>query len=245
MAVRVERLAAAGEGAGQGLRARLQLLLPKLVLAPSFAALLLFVYGFILLTIYCRSPIQDPAELRLVGLATTSAVPAAELVGGAAEPGDLRRPVHRACARPWACCWRSCSIRRSAARACCARSTSIRWRSPSSSPAPRGSGSSIPASASRRWCAAGAGRASPSTGSRPRQGDLLRRHRRGVAVDRLRHGDVPRRPARHRQRDHPGRADRRRLGAAIYRRIIIPSCGRCSSRPSWCSPIWRSSATTW
>ncbi|HSA81315.1 MAG TPA: sugar ABC transporter permease [Geminicoccaceae bacterium] len=52
MAVRVERLAAAGEGTGQGLRARLQLALPKLVLAPSFAALLLFVYGFILFTTY-------------------------------------------------------------------------------------------------------------------------------------------------------------------------------------------------
>ena len=52
MAVRVERLAAAGEGTAQGLRARLQLALPKLVLAPSFAALLLFVYGFILFTTY-------------------------------------------------------------------------------------------------------------------------------------------------------------------------------------------------
>ena len=52
MAVRVERLAAAGEGAGHGLRTRLQLALPKVVLAPSFAALLLFVYGFILFTTY-------------------------------------------------------------------------------------------------------------------------------------------------------------------------------------------------
>jgi glucose/mannose transport system permease protein len=52
MAVRVERLATAGEGAAYGLRARLQLLLPRLVLAPSFAALLLFVYGFILFTTY-------------------------------------------------------------------------------------------------------------------------------------------------------------------------------------------------
>ena len=43
-----------------------------------------------------------------------------------------------------ACCWRSCSTRRSAPRACCARSTSIRWRCRSSSPARPGSGSSIP-----------------------------------------------------------------------------------------------------
>ena len=34
------------------LRGRLQDALPKLVLAPSFAAILLFVYGFILWTIY-------------------------------------------------------------------------------------------------------------------------------------------------------------------------------------------------
>ncbi len=41
--------------------------------------------------------------------------------------------------------------------------------------------------------------------------DLLRRDRRGLAVLRLRHGDVPGRPARRRQRDHQGGADRRRL----------------------------------
>ena len=67
-----------------------------------------------------------------------------------------------------ACCSRSCSTRRSAARACCGRSTSTRWRCPSSSPASRGNGSSIPASASSRRCTNGAGRASISTGSRTR-----------------------------------------------------------------------------
>ncbi len=40
-------------------------------------------------------------------------------------------------------------------------------------------------------------------------GDLLRRHRRGLAVLRLRHGHVPGGPARRRQRDDQGGADRR------------------------------------
>ena len=78
----------------------------------------------------------------------------------------------------------------------------------------------------------------------PRHGDLLRRHRRGVAVDRFRHGDVPRRPARHRQRDHQGRPDRRRLGAKLYRRIIIPQLRRRSCPRSWCSP-GDQGPTTW
>jgi glucose/mannose transport system permease protein len=49
MAARVARLAGAGEDVGRDLRARLQALLPRLVLAPSFAAVLLFV---ILFTVY-------------------------------------------------------------------------------------------------------------------------------------------------------------------------------------------------
>ena len=42
--------------------------------------------------------------------------------------------------------------------------------------------------------------------------DLLRRDRRHLADLRLRHGDVPGGLARHRRRDHQGGADRRRLG---------------------------------
>jgi glucose/mannose transport system permease protein len=52
MAVRADRLTAAAEGARYDLRAKLQAALPRVVLAPSFAAVLLFVYGFILFTAY-------------------------------------------------------------------------------------------------------------------------------------------------------------------------------------------------
>jgi glucose/mannose transport system permease protein len=52
MAARSERLAQERAIGGEGLRAHLQALLPKIVLAPSFAAVLLFVYGFILFTAY-------------------------------------------------------------------------------------------------------------------------------------------------------------------------------------------------
>ena len=43
----------------------------------------------------------------------------------------------------------------------------------------------------------------------PRHGDLLHRDRGDLAVQRLRHGDVPGRPARRRRRDRQGGADRR------------------------------------
>jgi glucose/mannose transport system permease protein len=52
MAARSERLAQAQPIDGQSLRAHLQAVLPKIVLAPSFAAILLVVYGFILFTAY-------------------------------------------------------------------------------------------------------------------------------------------------------------------------------------------------
>ena len=49
-------------------------------------------------------------------------------------------------------------------------------------------------------------------GRQPAHDDLLRRDRRHLADLRLRHGDVPGGPARHRRRNPQGRADRRRLG---------------------------------
>jgi glucose/mannose transport system permease protein len=52
MAARSEQLIQARVVDGGRLRASLQALLPKIVLAPSFAAILLFVYGFILFTVY-------------------------------------------------------------------------------------------------------------------------------------------------------------------------------------------------
>jgi glucose/mannose transport system permease protein len=58
------------------LRTRLQNLLPKLVLAPSLALILLFVYGFILFTIYVS--FTDSRILPFVG---PSGQPAYELIG--------------------------------------------------------------------------------------------------------------------------------------------------------------------
>jgi hypothetical protein len=74
--------------------------------------------------------------------------------------------------------------------------------------------------------------------------DLHRRHRRRLAGLRLRHGDVPCRPARHRRRDHEGSADRRRTTCSFIAASSFRCCGRCSSQPSSCSRIWRSSPTT-
>jgi len=62
-------LAASKSSSGPTLRARLQDALPKLVLAPSFAALLFFVYGFILWTIY-------------LSFTNSKAFPNYDLVGG-------------------------------------------------------------------------------------------------------------------------------------------------------------------
>src|SRR6185295_2901049 len=53
---------------GGGMRARLQDLVPRLVLAPSFAAILLFVYGFILWTLYLSfTPSRFMPVLEMVG----------------------------------------------------------------------------------------------------------------------------------------------------------------------------------
>jgi glucose/mannose transport system permease protein len=69
MAAKSERLAPARVIDGRGLRAHLQALLPKIVLAPSFAAVLLFVYGFILFTIYLSfTDSKILPSLGLVGL---------------------------------------------------------------------------------------------------------------------------------------------------------------------------------
>ena len=75
--------------------------------------------------------------------------------------------------------------------------------------------------------------------------DLHRGHRRRLAGVRLHHGDVPGRAARHRRRDHEGGADRRRDHASSSTAgSSSRCCGRSSCRPSSCSPTWRSSPTT-
>jgi glucose/mannose transport system permease protein len=52
MATKADRLTASAPGARTDVRGWLQATLPRIVLAPSFAAILLFVYGFILFTAY-------------------------------------------------------------------------------------------------------------------------------------------------------------------------------------------------
>jgi ABC-type sugar transport system permease subunit len=52
MATISEQLRQTRTAGGGGVRVRLQELLPRVVLAPSFAAVLIFVYGFILFTAY-------------------------------------------------------------------------------------------------------------------------------------------------------------------------------------------------
>jgi glucose/mannose transport system permease protein len=52
MAARADQLTRVAESVGRDLRGWLQEALPRVVLAPSFAVILLFVYGFILFTVY-------------------------------------------------------------------------------------------------------------------------------------------------------------------------------------------------
>ena len=208
-------VSAAAPSAAPTPRVTLQELLPKLVLAPSFALILLFVYGFIIFTgvlSFSGSKLM-PDLSTWVGFGNyVRLFKHPELDDLAQESGDLR---HRSTSSSAACsasAWRSCSTRRSAAKVCCGRSTSIRWRCPSSSPASPGNGSSIPASASSTSMHdLGLGELLLPLDQGRQDGDLHDRHRRRLAVVRLRHGDVPGRPARRRQRDHQGGADRRRL----------------------------------
>ena len=187
--------------------------LPKLVVAPSFVITLFFVYGFIAWTTYLSftksrmMPVTAFDGIRpyerlwanpvwwtaLENLAIFGVlyIGIATVLGLAA--GDPARPEDP---RP---------------RASSAPSTSTRWRSPSSSPARPGSGCSTPASASRSsmhdW---GFDQLHVRLDHHSPTWRSTARHRRRLADVGLRHGDVPGGPARRRQRDHQGGADRRR-----------------------------------
>jgi hypothetical protein len=77
-------------------------------------------------------------------------------------------------------------------------------------------------------------------------GHLLRGDRRSVAGVGLHHGPVPGRAARHQHRHRERGQDRRRKARGRPTAMsFCRSCGRCSSRPSWCRRTWRSRATTW
>ena len=168
--------------------------------------------------------LDDPAALRLGRLRQLrEALRPAALVDGARQPRDLRHALHRHLHGRSAWSSPSCSTRRSAPRGCCGRSTSIRWRSPSSSPARRGSGSSIPASGSSTPCTMGLGEFHLHLDQGSQHGDLLR-------SSSPRSGSPPASSWRCSWRACAAsttRSSRRRRSTArshcqLYRRIIIP-----------------------
>ena len=76
--------------------------------------------------------------------------------------------------------------------------------------------------------------------------DLLHRHRRDLAIQRLRHGDVPGRPARRRRRDRQGGPDRRRLDLQDLLADHHPAdAAGVPVAPSSSCRTSRSRATTW
>ena len=120
--------------------------MPKLVLAPSFAASLIFVYGFMLVTGYMSfTASQMMPRYTFVGLARYRDLFANDVwwesvrnlawftvpfIAVSVAIGLMLAILLDQKIRP---------------KACCARSTCIRWRCRSSSPARPGNGSSIPA----------------------------------------------------------------------------------------------------
>ena len=227
---------------------RLQELLPQLVLAPSFAAILVFVYGFILWTTYLSfTKSQDAADLP-TGSArgTTSAC-------GPSRTGGPRSRTSRSSACSISCiclglgprCSRSCSTRRSAAKACCApiylypmaisfivTGTAWKWI--------LNPGIGI----EQLMHDLGLDELPASTGSTTRDMAIYCVVIAAVWQSLgLRHGDVPGRPARRRQRDHQGGADRRRRPVQDLPAHHHPAdAAGVPVAPSSCWPTWRSRA---
>ena len=238
----------------RSLRGRFQDILPRMVLAPSFVLVLVFVYGFNLWTFFLSftnskgftstkldRPRQLPEALEL----DLRDRPAVELVHGDRQHGHFRRTLCRVLPDP-----------RPHARDP-ARPEDSRRRHPAPD-------LSLSARAVVHRHRHGV-EALPRSGhrareSRPRLGldelqvrlgrqsphdDLLRRDRRHLADLGFRDGDVPGRAcaastaksSRRRRSTAPRRSPP--IGASCSR-----SCARCSSPPSSCSPIWRSNPTT-
>ncbi len=146
-------------------RLAIQEMIPKLVLAPSFALILLFVYGFILFTSRAvLHRLEAPARFQHLGRASAITSGCSRIRTGSRR-SRISRSSHRSTsssAASSASGSRSCSIRKSAAKVSSGPSISIRWRFPSSSPAWPGSGSSTPVSGLNTSCTRSAGRASHS-----------------------------------------------------------------------------------
>ena len=144
-----------------------------------------------LLPLFHQQP--HPAKLRLGRPPELRpAVPSQPLGDGARQSRHCCGPLHCFPVHSSASVSPFSSISEFAGKASCARSISTRWRSPSSSRAPPGSGFPIRVSGLRRtmhlW-----GSETGSTGSRTAQlCHLHRRDRCGVVVLRVRHGDASR-----------------------------------------------------
>jgi ABC-type sugar transport system permease subunit len=103
--------------------------LPKLVLAPSFVAAFLFIYGLIAWNGYLSvSESRLLPNYEFAGLDAYRALFDSDRFHVAAWNLVIFACCSSPARWPWACCWRCCSTRRSAPRACCAPSTSTRWR---------------------------------------------------------------------------------------------------------------------
>ena len=186
---------------------------PILVLAPSLVASFIYVFVFTALDLlHLALGLDAAADLRLRRLRQLRGalvepalehrlhqpLPVQRLLrrrrdGGRPPARDPDRPAHPRRSRPGA------------------RSSSIRWRSPSSSPARSGAGSTTRPPASSSWCAALGWTSFEFALTTDRELRDLRHHpHRHLAVLGLRHGAVPRRAALGRPGPHQGRADRRR-----------------------------------
>ncbi len=197
---------------GADLRTRIQDWLPKVVLAPSFAVILLFVYGFILFTIFLSFTGSKMLPLyTFVGFTNYSRLWAQENWHIAISNIAIFASLYIVICTALGLMLAIFLDQRSAARDCCAdlplSDGAVLHRD-------RHGLEVVPRSGHRsgaHHAPVGLGELFLHLDQGQRHGCLHHRHRGGLADQRFCHGDVPRRPARHRQRDPEGRPDRRRL----------------------------------
>ncbi len=111
---------------------RLQELVPKLVLAPSFLIVLVFVYGFIIYTgVLSVTNSRMLPSYGFVGLSNYEKLWALPHWWRAVTNLAIFASLYIIICSVIGLFWQSCSIRRSVEKAFCVRSTFIPWRFPS------------------------------------------------------------------------------------------------------------------